>query len=501
MIRKILVANRGEIAVRVMRSARAMGIRTVAIYSDADRDALHVEIADEAVHIGASPAHESYLNIEKVIAAAREHNADAVHPGYGFLSENPKFSTAVQLAGLIFIGPDAEAMGLLGDKIASRELAIRHNVPVTPGALLPHASVAQAKVEAKKIGFPVLIKAAAGGGGKGMRVVRSSDDVETSLEAAKREAMSAFGDDAVYLEKYIDNPRHIEFQIFCDHHGNAVHLGERECSIQRRHQKIIEESPSIALTPELRKEMGEAALRIVTAAGYRNAGTVEFLLDGDKFYFLEVNARLQVEHPVTEQVTGEDLVQWQIHVASGEKLPKTQDEISFRDHAIECRVYAEDPSNGFLPSTGTILKLDEPHAPGIRVDSGIREGFEVPIFYDPILSKIICRAGNRELAIQRMRDALKHYVILGVRTPIAYMQDVLAHPEFVKGNISTHFLTEHFSDWSEKLPTRAALAAMLAVANETGREIKHSHTSPNGKATIPSPWTTLGDWQMAGAGS
>ena len=500
MIRKILVANRGEIAVRVMRTARTLGIRTVAIFSDADRDALHVEIADEAVHIGASQASESYLSVEKVIAAAREHGADAVHPGYGFLSENPKFSNAVQLAGLIFIGPPAEAMGLLGDKIASRELAIRHNVPVTPGALLPHASAEQAKIEAEKIGFPVLIKAAAGGGGKGMRVVRSLEEIETSLEAAKREAKSAFGDDAVYLEKYIENPRHIEFQVFCDHHGNAVHLGERECSIQRRHQKIIEESPSVALTPELCKEMGAAALRIVQGAGYRNAGTVEFLLDGDKFYFLEVNARLQVEHPVTEQVTGEDLVQWQIAIAAGEKLPKTQDQITFRGHAIECRVYAEDPANGFLPSTGTVLKLEEPHAPGIRIDSGIREGFEVPIFYDPILSKVICRAGNRELAIQRMRDALKHYVILGVRTPIGYMQDVLAHPKFVKGNISTHFLADHFSEWEEKLPTRAALAAMLAAANETGRDVKRSAAS-NGKAAIPTPWSSLGDWKTAGAGS
>ncbi len=500
MIRKLLVANRGEIAVRVMRSARALGIRTIAIYSDADRDALHVEIADEAVHLGASPAHESYLNIEKVIAAAREHGADAVHPGYGFLSENPKFSNAVQLAGLIFVGPPAEAMGLLGDKIASRELALRHNVPVTPGALLPNASVDQAREEAQKIGFPVLIKAAAGGGGKGMRVVRKLEDIAHSLEAARREAKSAFGDDAVYLEKYIENPRHIEFQVFCDHHGNAVHLGERECSIQRRHQKIIEESPSIALSPALREEMGDAAIRIVKAAGYRNAGTVEFLLDGDRFYFLEVNARLQVEHPVTEMVTGEDLVAWQLAVASGAKLPKTQAEIQFRGHAIECRVYAEDPASGFLPSTGTILKLDEPHAPGVRIDSGIREGFEVPIFYDPILSKVICWADNREHAIRRMRDALKHYVLLGVRTPLGYMQDVLAHPEFANGNVSTHFLGEHFSEWVEKQPTGEALAALLSVAHEFCR-VTHKNVEVNGAAKPSSPWTSLGDWRLAGAGS
>lgn len=498
-IRSLLIANRGEIAVRVMRTARALGIRTIAVYSDADRDALHVETADEAVHIGASPASESYLNIEKIIAAAREHGADAIHPGYGFLSENPRFSNAVRLAGLIFVGPPHDAMGLLGDKIASRELAIKHKVPVTPGALLPNPSPDAAIAEAKKIGYPVLIKAAAGGGGKGMRVVRSEAEIPDSLSAARREAMSAFGDDAVYLEKYIDNPRHIEFQVFCDDHGNAVHLGERECSIQRRHQKIIEESPSIALTPELRAEMGAAALRIVQGAGYRNAGTVEFLLDGDKFYFLEVNARLQVEHPVTEMVTGEDLVAWQLMVAAGEPLPKKQDEIRWRGHAIECRVYAEDPSSGFLPSTGTIYRLTEPHAPGLRIDSGVRDGFEVPLFYDPILSKVICWADNREAARVRMLDALRQYVILGVRTPLNYMQDILAHPEFIGGNISTHFLAQHFSEWKDKLPTGEALAALLAAAAEA--KAMATLDSPVGKIESHTPWKSLGSWRVAGAGA
>jgi len=499
MIRSLLVANRGEIAVRVMRSARALGIRTIAVYSDADRDALHVEIADEAVHIGASPARESYLNIEKVIAAAREHGADAIHPGYGFLSENPQFSEAVQLAGLIFVGPPASAMRKLGDKISSRELATATNVPITPGALLPNPTPEATLEAAKKIVFPLLIKAAAGGGGKGMRVVREASEIADSLAAAQREALYAFGDDSVYLEKYIDNPRHIEFQIFCDAHGNAVHLGERECSIQRRHQKIIEEAPSVALTPELRRRMGEAALTIVKAAGYCNAGTVEFLLDGENFYFLEVNARLQVEHPVTEMITGEDLVAWQLLIASGEKLPKKQEDIQFRGHAIECRVYAEDPANGFLPATGTILKLEEPHAPGVRVDSGIREGFEVPIFYDPILSKVICWSDNREHAIYRMRDALKHYVLLGVRTPLGYLQDVMAHPEYCAGRISTHFLGTHFAEWKEKAPSCEALAALVAAANEISR--KSAPVGAGGEAKRPSPWDTLGDWRIAGAGA
>ncbi len=498
-IKSLLIANRGEIAVRVMRTARALGIRTIAVYSDADRDALHVETADEAVFIGASPAAESYLNVEKIIAAAREHGADAIHPGYGFLSENPRFSNAVRLAGLIFVGPPHDAMGLLGDKIASRELAMKHNVPVTPGALLPQATAAQATEAAAKIGYPVLIKAAAGGGGKGMRIVRSGSEVSASLDAARREALSAFGDDAVYLEKYIENPRHIEFQVFCDDHGNAVHLGERECSIQRRHQKIIEESPSLALAPELRQRMGEAALRIVTAAGYRNAGTVEFLLDSDQFYFLEVNARLQVEHPVTEMVTGEDLVAWQLTVAAGEPLPKKQNEIQWRGHAIECRVYAEDPSTGFLPSTGTIYRLTEPHAPGLRIDSGIRDGFEVPLYYDPILSKVICWADNREAARVRMLDALRQYVILGVRTPLNYIQDVLSHPEFIRANMSTHFLAQHFADWRDRLPTGEALAALLTAASEA--KVMAALDSPVGKVESHSPWQSLGCWRIAGAGA
>lgn len=500
MIRKLLVANRGEIAVRIMRTARALGIKTVAIYSDADRDSLHVETADEAVHLGSSPAGESYLNIEKIIAAAREHGADAVHPGYGFLSENPKFSNAVQLAGLIFVGPPAEAMGLLGDKIASRELALKNNVPVTPGALLPNATAEQALQEAERIGYPVLVKAAAGGGGKGMRVVLRSSEMQSSIDAAKREAMSAFGDDAVYLEKYIKNPRHIEFQVFCDNTGNAVHLGERECSIQRRHQKIIEESPSVALSPELREQMGEAAIRIVKAADYRNAGTVEFLLNGSEFYFLEVNARLQVEHPVTEMVTGEDLVAWQLAVAAGQSLPKTQNEINFQGHAIECRIYAEDPDNGFLPSTGTILKLDEPHAPGVRIDSGICEGFQVPVYYDPILSKVICWADNRDHAIRRMRDALKHYILLGVKTPIGFMQEVLAHPEFNKGNLTTHFLSEFFDDWKQPKPSGDKLAAVLSVAHEFSR-IAHRTSGNQRTESASTPWITLGDWRLAGTGS
>lgn len=497
MIRSLLVANRGEIAVRIMRTARAMGIRTLAVYSEADRDALHVEIADEAIFIGGAAASESYLNAEKLIAAARSRGAEAIHPGYGFLSENADFADAVRKAGLIFVGPSANAMRLLGDKIASRKLAVEHGVPVTPGALLEKGTLQEAKDAAKKIGYPVLIKAAAGGGGKGMRVVEAAKDLEPSLEAARREAKAAFGDDTVYLEKYVSAPRHIEFQVFCDSHGNCVHLGERECSIQRRHQKIIEESPSPALTPDLRKRMGEAALKIVQAAHYENAGTVEFLLDGQDFYFLEVNARLQVEHPVTEMVTGEDLVAWQIEVASGRKLLKSQDEIIFRGHAIECRIYAEDPASGFLPSGGRVLMLEEPHSPGLRVDSGIREGFTVPVYYDPILSKVICWADTRSHAISRMRDALKHYVLLGVRTPLAYLNDVLNHPKFRSGDVTTHFLAHYFEDWRPCSPPGEVLHAILAGASLAS----NMQTAPSAQETVrvSTPWSMLGSWRNGGA--
>jgi acetyl-CoA carboxylase biotin carboxylase subunit len=495
MFKKILIANRGEIAVRVMRTAKEMGIRTVAVYTEVDRRARHVELADEAVLIGAPPPGESYLNIERIINAARETGAEAIHPGYGFLSENPKFSEAVTNAGLVFIGPPAKAMALLGNKIESRVLAVEHGVPVTPGATFDVPDPKIVRTKAEEIGYPVLIKAAAGGGGKGMRVVYDPAELPMALEAAQREAGSAFGDSTVYLEKYIARPRHIEFQIFCDAHGNAVHLGERECSVQRRHQKIIEESPSVALTPELRKRMGDAAVKVVKAAGYVNAGTVEFLFDRGNFYFLEVNARLQVEHPVTEMVTGEDLVEWQLRVASGEKLPKTQAQIHSRGHAIECRIYAEDAAHNFLPSSGTVLALEEPHIPGVRVDSGIREGAEVSVYYDPILSKVIAFGDTRERAIRKMREALKQYVLLGVSTAMELMRDVLAHPEFVAGNLSTHFLDEHLKDWHPSTPDDAELAcALVAATKATTKRAAATNGEPRG---VPSPWLTLGGWQIA----
>jgi acetyl-CoA carboxylase biotin carboxylase subunit len=495
-MRKLLIANRGEIAVRVMRTAREMGIATVAVYSEADRQARHVELADEAVLIGPPPATESYLNIARIIEAAKETGAQAIHPGYGFLSENPVFAEAVLNAGLIFVGPPPQASRLLGNKIESRVMAQRLGVPVTPGATFdkPDPKIVLPKAEA--IGWPVLIKAAAGGGGKGMRIVQHAEDLPAALESAAREAGSAFGDATVYLEKYLVRPRHVEFQIFADAHGNAVHLGERECSVQRRHQKIIEESPSVALTPELRLSMGEAATKIVLAAGYTNAGTVEFLLDGDHFYFLEVNARLQVEHPVTEMRTGEDLVEWQLRVASGERLPKTQNELNWRGHAIECRIYAEDPAQNFLPSAGKILVLEEPHIPGVRVDSGIREGSEVSVFYDPILSKVIAYSDTRAGAIRKMGKELEQYVLLGVATPIELLRDILEHPEFQAGRLSTHFLDDHLPNWKPGKATDEDLACALAAALRAQTTV--AKMGGDTKAGVPSPWMSLGAWQIGG---
>lgn len=499
-IRKLLIANRGEIAIRVMRTARELGLRTVAVCSEADKNALHTELADEAVQIGPAPASESYLHIDRIIEAAKATGADAIHPGYGFLSENPEFSQAVMDAGLIFVGPPAKAMRLLGNKIASRELAQKIGIPVIPGATFAVPDVKIVAQHAGKIGYPVLIKAAAGGGGKGMRVVNHAEDLPMALEGAAREAKSAFGDATVYLEKYLARPRHIEFQIFCDSHGNAVHLGERECSIQRRHQKIIEETPSVALTPQLRARMGDAAVKLVKAAGYVNAGTVEMLLADDKFYFLEVNARLQVEHPVTESVTGEDLVAWQLHIASGGTLPRKQEEITFRGHAIECRIYAEDPANHFLPSSGKILILEEPHIPAVRVDSGIRQGSEVSVYYDPILSKVIAFANTRERAIEKMKVALDQYILLGVATPIDLLRDVLDHPQFRSGNLSTHFLDDFLPDWKPRSPEESDLACALFAAAKASPAF--SAANGNGAKTgFPSPWRSLGSWRMAGAKS
>jgi len=447
MFKKILIANRGEIAVRVIRTCREMGVRTVAVYSQADRLALHVRMADEAYEIGPPPARESYLVQEKIIATAKRSGAEAIHPGYGFLSENAEFADRVAAAELIFIGPSGEAMRQMGDKTAARKLMQSAGVPTVPGSkdAIDHPSEALAVAE--RVGFPVLIKAAAGGGGKGMRLAHRVEDLPALFQTASSEACSAFGDGRVYIEKYAENPRHIEFQIIADQHGNVVHLGERECSIQRRHQKVIEESPSARLDEKMRRQMGEAAVEAARRCGYANAGTIEFLVDKHRhFYFLEMNTRLQVEHPVTEMVTGLDLVRLQLEIAAGGKLPFTQEQIQHRGHAIECRVYAEDPENNFLPSIGKLKYLQRPGGNGVREDSGVGEGDAISIYYDPMISKLVAWGANRDEAIRRMRRALQEYEIVGVRTTIPFCLWVLQHAKFCSGDFDTHFVQNEFCD-------------------------------------------------------
>lgn len=483
---KILIANRGEIAIRIMHACREMNIASVVVYSDADRHALHTALSDEAVLIGPAPAAESYLNIERVIAAAQQTHCDAIHPGYGFLAENADFAQAVVDAGLTFIGPSATAIRAMGSKTSARTLMQSARVPVVPGfqpkeiekAGIPGTplSVAIGALDesnfadaAQRLGFPVMVKAAAGGGGKGMRVVSNADVLAEALESARREALNAFGDPSVYLEKLLVAPHHIEFQVLADQHGNIVHLLERECSVQRRHQKIIEETPSPLMTPELRARMGAAAVEAARAAGYTNAGTIEFLVDADRnFYFLEMNTRLQVEHPVTEAVTGIDLVKAQIRVAAGEPLPFTQGEIRARGHAIECRVYAEDPASGFLPSTGKVLLAEEPRAPGVRVDAGVGTGREVTRFYDPMIAKVIASAETRADAIERMDAALANYAVLGVTTNIRFLRDVLAHDTFRRGDTATDFVDQTFANWSPpaELPGEMIIATALSESAE-----------------------------------
>lgn len=477
MFRKILVANRAEIAIRVMRACRELGIATVAVYSAADRDAPHVRFADEAVEIGEAAPRESYLNISNVIQAAKQTGAEAIHPGYGFLSENAAFAEAVAAAGLTFIGPPAAAIRAMGDKAESKRTMRAAGVPTVPGAenLSGETEFLEA---AEQIGYPVLVKAAAGGGGKGMRVVRSAREMPEALESARRESQNAFGDDRLLLEKYIENAHHIEIQVFGDRHDHLVHLFERECSVQRRHQKIIEESPSPLLTPEIRARMGDAAVQAARAVGYFNAGTVEFIFDprAADFYFLEMNTRLQVEHPVTEAVTGLDLAQWQIRVAAGEPFPYRQADLTQRGHAIECRLYAEDPAGGFLPSTGRILQFLEPRGPGIRVDSGIVTGSDVTRFYDPLLAKIIVQAENRPAAIRRMRAALKETVLHGVTSNLDFLQAILARPEFAEGKIHTRWVETEF-DWQPpEPPLEALLAAVLAGSAIENRNPKIEHS-------------------------
>ena len=460
MFSKILIANRGEIAVRIIRACKELGIRTVAVYSEADAQALHVQSADEAVLLGGPLPRESYLNMERIIAAARETKAEAIHPGYGFLSENADFAEAVESAAITFIGPSPSAIRAMGDKAESKRRMQKAGVPTIPGAQ-DLRSESEFESAARSIGYPVLVKASAGGGGKGMQIVWEPEDLPEELDAARRVALSAFGDDRLLLEKYFSVAHHIEIQVFSDQHGNLVHLFERECSVQRRHQKIIEETPSPLLTPELRQKMGQAALAAAGAVGYSNAGTVEFIVDPATmaFYFLEMNTRLQVEHAVTESVLGLDLVQWQIRVAAGEHFPFKQGDLMPRGHAIECRIYAEDPASGFLPSTGKLLQLREPRGPGIRVDSGIAMPGEVTHYYDPLLAKLIVYAQDRPSAIRRMQAALKDYVVHGVVTNIDFLQDVLDHPDFAAGRVSTSWVEDAF-DWK---PSAAAPDALLAA--------------------------------------
>ncbi|RJP47442.1 MAG: acetyl-CoA carboxylase biotin carboxylase subunit [Desulfobacteraceae bacterium] len=494
MFHKILIANRGEIAMRVIRTCREMGIATVAVYSDADKKAAHRFCADESVHIGSSEPARSYLNIERIIAAAQETGAMAIHPGYGFLSENADFAAACEAAGVIFIGPPSKVIRALGDKTVARRMMVDSGVPVTPGMHRAETDPVRLAEAAEQLGYPVLIKAAGGGGGKGMRIVASSDQLPEACRSAAREAAAAFGNADIYIEKYIARPRHVEIQVLADAHGNVIHLLERECSIQRRHQKIIEESPSTALTPILRDKMGQAAVAAARAAGYVNAGTVEFLLDENGgFYFLEVNTRLQVEHPVTEMITGIDIVRHQIEIAAGRKLNLSQSDIAGRGHAIECRIYAEDPENDFFPSPGKILFLQEPTGPGIRNDGGVYSGATVPLEYDPILSKLIVYAENRELAVKRMRDALSRYVILGIKTPILFLMDVMDSETFKQGDTHTDFIPRHFANWKPTPVNPHGACLAFAVHELTGK--KRSEAFSTAKGQFPTPWETLGNWR------
>jgi acetyl-CoA carboxylase, biotin carboxylase subunit len=441
MFKKILIANRGEIAVRVIRACHEMGIAAVAVYSDVDRAALHVRKADEAYPIGAPAATESYLNMAKILDVAARSGADAIHPGYGFLSENAKFARACVDAGVKFIGPTAAAMDAMGSKTRARQAMERAGVPFVPGTSRGLESFEQAEQVAARIGYPVMLKAAAGGGGKGMRLVQASKDLKSALDGARSEAERSFGDSEVYIEKAILNPRHIEMQILADEHSNTVYLGERECSPQRRHQKVVEEAPSPMVDPEMRRQMGAVAVRVAQAAGYTNAGTVEFLVDQQKnFYFLEMNTRLQVEHPVTELITGLDLVHLQIRIAAGERLPFTQDDVSIRGHAIECRIYAEDPDNNYFPSPGKITLLLAPSGPGIRRDSGMYEGWTVPMDYDPLLAKLIGYGTDRDQAIGRLTRALNEYFVGGIKTNISLFRRILRHPDFLSAKLDTGFL-------------------------------------------------------------
>ena len=491
-MKKILVANRGEIALRVMRSAKEMGIKTVAVFSEADRNALFVRYADEAVCIGPPPSNQSYLLGDKIIEVCKQLGVDGIHPGYGFLSENADFAAAVKKAGITFIGPSPEAMDVMGDKLSAKAAAKKFNVPMVPGSEGLLKDLKEAVSVAKATGFPLLIKASAGGGGKGMRLVERIEDVEEQMKMAMSEAKSAFGDDSVFIEKFVSGPRHVEIQIMADNHGNVVYLFERECSIQRRHQKVIEEAPSSVLTPELRKQMGECAVNVAKACNYSGAGTVEFLVDDTmKFYFLEMNTRLQVEHPVTEMITGLDLVKEQIKVARGEKLSYTQADLKINGHAIEVRVCAEDPKNNFLPDIGKLVTYRIPKGTGVRVDDGFEEGMDIPIFYDPLIAKLVVHGKDREEAIARMLRAIDEYQITGVSTTLQFCSFVLKHKAFTSGKFDTNFIKDHFKPEMLDMPVEAeAEVAALLAAILTNKDAKVIKQTENQQEVYRSKWKT-----------
>ncbi|SMO87063.1 biotin carboxylase [Saccharicrinis carchari] len=493
MIKKILVANRGEIAVRIMRSCREMGIRSVAVFSEADRTSMHVRYADEAYCIGASPSNESYLKIDAILKVAKETKADAIHPGYGFLSENADFAREVLGMGIIFIGPGPQAILDMGDKVTARKLMQRSGVPVVPGTEKPLSKTKDLTSVAKEIGYPIMIKASAGGGGKGMRLVTDESQLQSSFDMAQSEALSSFGNDTVYIEKYIESPHHIEFQILADQYGNTIHLFERECSVQRRHQKVVEETPSPHMTPELRLKMGQYAIKAAQSVNYVGAGTIEFLVD-DKhnFYFLEMNTRLQVEHPITERVTGIDIVKEQIRIADGNPLSYTQDQVLMHGHAIECRIYAEDPKNNFMPNPGVIKHITEPLGLGVRTDGYVYKGYEIPIFYDPMISKLIIWAKTRNEAIDRMKRALYEYKITGVKTSIPFLEKIMETPDFRNGTYDTHFIEKNkpYLHIEEPCDYESQDIAMFVAYLDFMK--KQEYKVRDNVTNKPSPWKEFG---------
>jgi acetyl-CoA carboxylase biotin carboxylase subunit len=492
MFKKVLIANRGEIAVRLIRACRELGIPAVAVYSEADRNALHVKCADEAYCVGPPPSAESYLVMDRILGVAKDAGVDAIHPGYGFLAENPAFARMCEENSITFIGPSPSAIEMMGHKTIARKTMIEAGVPVVPGTELIEDD-AELAARAVEIGLPVMIKAAAGGGGKGMRVVEDEKEIDGAIRGARSEARSSFGDDAVYIEKYVEDPRHIEFQVLADRHGNVIHLFERECSIQRRHQKVIEEAPSTALDDKLRERMGQAAVNAARAAGYWSAGTVEFLVDRHRdFYFLEMNTRLQVEHPVTEMITGVDIAKEMFRIASGEKLSLTQEEVRMNGWAIECRVYAEDPFNNFLPSPGVILALRIPNGPGVRDDSGVYAGYEVPLFYDPMISKLCAWGRDRHEAVERMKRALGEYIVKGIKTTVPFHLKVMENEDFLAGNITTGFIGDSFILEAGEIDDELRDVAIVAAAlHADGR--KRETVTPGGSAgAAADPWKMAG---------